>query len=101
MIKNLYLKQTAAMRVDGEISSFKKKIKHLSDRDICSPRPLFSLTMKYLCETLKDTQEIKVRRHNVNNFRYANDTVLIAKNKGSKRQLYNCGTKKKKTQLKI
>ena len=73
-----------AMRVDRELCSFKKKIMIIKRgvRQGCLLSPdLFSLNSEIILQNLEEYQEMKVGGHNVNNLRYADDTVLIAKNK--------------------
>ena len=82
----MYWEQTAATRVYGEISSF-KKIKHGVSQG-CVLSPDLSFLYSEICmQNLEGYPGIKVEGHNVNNLRYADDTVLIAENKDDLQQL--------------
>ena len=74
------------MRDDGELSSF-QKIKHgVRQVYVLSP-DLFSIYSEIIMQNLKGYPGIKVGGHNINNLRYADDTVLIAENKEVLQQL--------------
>ena len=76
----MYWEQTSsAVWVNEEISSF-KKIKRVRLGCALSP-DLFSLYREIIMPNLEGYAGIKVGGHNVNNLRYADDTVLIAENK--------------------
>ena len=65
------LEQTAAMRFDREISSFKKKMKR-GTRPGCVLSPdLSPLYSEIIMRSVKGYPGIKVGGHNVNNLRYA------------------------------
>ena len=84
VIKNLYWEQATAMRVDGEMSLF-KKIKH-GVRQGCVLSPdLFSLYSENIM--LGGYPGMKVGGYNVKKLRYADDILLIAENNKKKNNL--------------
>ena len=50
---------------------------------------LFSLYSENIMEEIKDIEGIKIRGENINNLRYADDTVLIAATKENLQKLVN------------
>ena len=76
-IKHLYWEQTAAVRMDNEVSNF-QQIKR-GVRQGCALSPdLFSLYREMIMPHLEGAPGIQIVGHNINNLRYADDTVLIA-----------------------
>ncbi|GFS18525.1 endonuclease-reverse transcriptase [Elysia marginata] len=86
IIKNMYWEQTAAMRVEGEVSSFQKIKRGVRQGCVLSP-DLFSLYSEVIMRHIEDYPGIKVGGHNINNLRYADDTVLIAENESDLQKL--------------
>ncbi|GFO50395.1 retrovirus-related pol polyprotein from type-1 retrotransposable element r2 [Plakobranchus ocellatus] len=76
----MYWEQTAAMRIENKTSTF-QDIK----RGCVLFPDLFSLYMR----NLENHPGIKVGGQNINNLRYADDTVLIAENKEDLQKLLN------------
>ena len=86
----MYWEQTAAMRVQGEISAF-QKIKGC----VLSP-DLFSLYSEIIMRNIEGQPGIRVGGHNIYNLRYADDTVLISENEKDLQQLLNIVESKSK-----
>ncbi|GFS24491.1 endonuclease-reverse transcriptase [Elysia marginata] len=86
IIKNMYWEQTAAMRVEGEVSSFQKIKRGVLQGCVLSP-DLFSLYSEVIMRHIEDYPGIKVGGHNIKNLRYAEDTVLIAENESDLQKL--------------
>ena len=79
IIKNIYWEQTVAMREEGEISAFQKIKRGVRQGCVLSP-DLFSLYSEIIMRNIEGQPGIRVGGHNVNNLRYADDTVLISEN---------------------
>ena len=73
IIKNMYWEQTAAMRVEGEISAFQKIKRGVRQGCVLSP-DLFSLYSEIIMRNIEGQPGIRVGGHNINNLRYADDT---------------------------
>ena len=79
LIKNMYWELTAAVRVDNGTSSFQNIKRSVRQACVLSPN-LFNLYSEVIMRNLEKHPGIKVGGKNVNNLRYADDTVLIAEN---------------------
>ena len=79
IIKNLYWEQSAAMRVDNDLSTFEKIRRGVRQGCVLSP-DLFSLYSEEIMRKLEDKPGISIGGRIFNNLRYADDTVLIAEN---------------------
>ena len=88
IIKNMYWEQTAATRVEGEISAFQKIKRGVRQGCVVSP-DLFSLYSEIIMQNIEGQPGIQVGGHNINNLRYAADTVLISENEKDLQQLLN------------
>ena len=77
IIKNLYWKQTATVRMDNEVSNFQQIKRGVQQSCVLSP-DLFSLYSEMIMRHLEGTPGIQIGGHNINNLRYTDDTVLIA-----------------------
>ena len=75
LIKNMHWKQ----KVDNDTSSF-QKMKRSVRQGCVLLTDLFNLYSEVIMKNLQDHPGIKVGGKNVNNLRYADDTVLIAEN---------------------
>ena len=95
IIKNMYWEQTAAMRVEGEISAFQKIKRGVRQGCVLSP-DLFSLYSEIIMRNIEGQPGIRVGGHNINNLRYADDTVLISENEKDLQQLLNIVESKSK-----
>ena len=93
IIKNMYWEQTAAMRVEGEISAFQKIKRGVRQGCLLSP-DLFSLYI--IMRNIEGQPGIRVGGYNINNLRYADDTVLISENEKDLQQLLNIVESKSK-----
>ena len=79
IIKNMYWEQTAAMRVEGEISAFQKIKRGVRQGCVLSP-DLFSLHSEIIMRNIEG-------QPGIHNLRYADDTVLISENEKDLQQL--------------
>ena len=77
IIKNMYWEQTAAIRIKNEISEFIQIKRGVRQGCVLSP-DLFSLYSENIMRHVEEMPGISIGGHNVNNLRYADDTVLIA-----------------------
>ena len=77
VIRNLYWDQTAAVRIEGEYSDFKHIKRGVRQGCVMSP-DLFNLYSETILRNLEDVPGLKVNGENLNNLRYADDTVLMA-----------------------
>ena len=72
LVRNLYWDQEAAIKIKDQISNYDDII--LGVRQGC----VFSLYSEKILRAIKDMKGIKINGININNVRYADDTVLIA-----------------------
>jgi hypothetical protein len=110
IIKNLYWEQTAAVRIDNEIGPFQQIKRGVRQGCIISP-DLFSLYSEIIMRHITDMPGISVGGHNINNLRYADDTILIATNERDlqalidrivdKSEIMGLSLNKKKTEVMI
>ena len=77
ILRNLYWEQTAAIRMDNEISDYRASTRGVRQGCVASP-DLFNLYSEMILRNLNEHQGVKVGGNNINNLRYADDTVLIA-----------------------
>jgi len=77
LIRNLYWEQSAAIRIDGEISEWTSVKRGVRQGCVLSPA-LFNLYSEIILKEIKNMPGVKVGGININNLRYADDTVLIA-----------------------
>lgn len=77
VIKNLYWKQTAAIRHENELGGTVKIRRGVRQGCVMSP-DLFSLYSEHIMREIEGLPGIGVGGTNINNLRYADDTVLIA-----------------------
>ena len=76
-LRNLYWEQSAAVRIDGEYTIFSEIKRGVRQGCVLSP-DLFNIYSEIILRTISDIEGVKVGGRNVNNLRYADDTVLIA-----------------------
>ncbi|GFR83553.1 retrovirus-related Pol polyprotein LINE-1 [Elysia marginata] len=74
ILKTLYWKQTATVRVGGECSEETRITRGVRQGCILSP-DLFNLYSEMILRELDNIQGIGLGGHNINNIRYADDTV--------------------------
>ena len=88
LIVNLYWDQRAAVRVDKRKSGWVEITKGVRQGCVLSP-DLFSLYGQTVMEDIQDIEGIKVGGINVNNLRYADDTVLVADSEENLQMMVN------------
>ncbi|GFN92238.1 endonuclease-reverse transcriptase [Plakobranchus ocellatus] len=76
------------MRIENKTSTFQDIKQGVRQGCVLSP-DLFSLYSEIIMRNLENHPGIKVGRQNINNLRYADDTVLIAENKEDLQKLLN------------
>ena len=77
IIIKLYWEQSAAVRTESGMTSEFKIKKAVRQGYLLSPN-LFSLYTEKIFREVKDMKGVNIGGVNVNNLRYANDTVLVA-----------------------
>ncbi|GFO32266.1 endonuclease-reverse transcriptase [Plakobranchus ocellatus] len=77
VIRNLYWDQTASVRIEGEHCDFKPIKRGVRQGCVMSP-DLFNLYSEIILRNLDGISRLKINGENLNNLRYADDTVLIA-----------------------
>ena len=77
VVRNIYWEQTAAIKIDNEISPFIKVKRGVRQGCVFSP-DLFNLYSENILREIQDQAGILIGGHNLNNIRYADDIVLIA-----------------------
>ena len=88
IIGNLYWDQKAAVRIDSELSDFKPIKRGVRQGCVMSP-DLFNLYSETILRNIEDCQGMKINGQNLNNLRYADDTVLIAESDDQLQKLLN------------
>ena len=87
LLANLYWKQQAAVRHNGEISESISIKQGVRQGCVASPH-LFVLYTEMIMRSIDDMEGIKMGGgHVINNLRYADDTVIIAESKNQLQQL--------------
>ena len=76
-IRNLYWCQSAAIRIGGELSEYKLIKRGVRQGCVMSP-DLFNIYSEMILRNLENYPGVKMNGENINNIRYADDTVLIA-----------------------
>ena len=79
VIRNLYWEQTADIRIGGETSKWTSIKRGVRQGCVLSP-DLFNLYSEVILRDIKDMPGAKIDGVNINNVRYADDTVIIAEN---------------------
>ena len=77
VIRNLYWDQSAAVRIGGELSEYKLIKRGVRQGCVVSP-DLFNIYSEMILGNLENYPGVKINGENINNIRYADDTVLIA-----------------------
>ena len=77
IIRNLYWDQNAAVRIEGEHSEYKQIKRGVRQGCVMSP-DLFNIYSETILRNIEECPGLKVNGENINNIRYADDTVLIA-----------------------
>ena len=82
LITNLYWHQKAAIRIQGALSPYAEIKRGVRQGCVLSPY-LFNLYTEFIFRKTDHLPGIKVGGRNVNNFRYADDTVLLAEDENA------------------
>ena len=77
LLRNLYWKQKAGVRVENDESTRQEIKRGVRQGCVLSP-DLFNLYSEVIMRDLTELEGIKFGGRNLNNIRYADDTVLIA-----------------------
>ena len=77
LVKNLYWNQRASVKIEEEYSESVEVKRGVRQGCVMSP-DLFSLYGEFIMREAEDVGGLKVGGQNINNIRYADDTVLIA-----------------------
>ena len=85
VIRNLYWEQEAAIRVDNDCSEYRSICRGVRQGCVFSP-DLFNIYSEMILRNIEQHEGVRVGGHNINNLRYADDTVLIA---DSEEKLHN------------
>ena len=88
IIKNIYWEQKAAVRVEEETSNFQNIKRGVRQGCVLSP-DLFSLYSEMIMRQIEEMEGLKIGGHNINNIRYADDTVLTADSEEKLQELLN------------
>ena len=88
LIGNLHWNQKAAVRIENEVTDWTEIKRGVRQGCVLSP-DLFSLYSQVVMDALEDLEGISIGGRNVNNIRYADDTVLIADSEKKLRALVN------------
>ena len=86
IVRNLYWEQTACMRIDNDLSEYTRIERGVRQGCVFSP-DLFNLYSEMILKELVDLPGLVVGGHNINNIRYADDTVLIANSEEKLKEL--------------
>ena len=81
ILRNLYWEQTAAVRIDNELSDFKPIRRGVRQGCVLSP-DLFNLYSEMILRGIVHLDGMRLGGQNLNNLRYADDTALIAESEG-------------------
>ena len=76
-IRNLYWEQTAAVRAENQLSDWIEIERGVRQGCVLSP-DMFSLYGEIILREVEELHGVVINGRNVNNIRYADDTVLIA-----------------------
>ena len=80
IIGNLYWHQKAAIKVDQDVSEYTEIHRGVRQGCVLSPY-LFNIYTEFIFRESQHLTGIKIGGKNINNLRYADDTVLMANNK--------------------
>jgi len=88
VLTNLYWQQKACIRIEEETSKQIEIKRGVRQGCVASPS-LFNIYTEYIFKEIKEMHGINIGGHNINNLRYADDTVLLAENESDLQQLLN------------
>ena len=77
IIRKLYWSQKACVKVNGEMTEFQEIKRGVRQGCVLSP-DLFCLYGEMIMRNIRDCECVRVGGQNINNIRYADDTVLVA-----------------------
>ena len=77
VIRNFYWEQEATIRIDDDCSVYTSICRGVRQGCIFSP-DLFNIYSEIILWNIKHHEVVRVGGNNINNLRYADDTVLIA-----------------------
>ena len=77
IVRNLYFEQTAAVRIGNEMTDWVRIKRGVRQGCVLSPI-LFTLYGEMIMRHIANLEGVRVGGYNINNVRYADDTVLIA-----------------------
>ena len=86
LIRNLYWEQTACIKIGYELSDYTKIERGVRQGCVFSP-DLFNLYSEMIMRELDGQKGFVVGGHNINNLRYADDTVLMAESENDLQRL--------------
>ena len=84
----MYWQQTAAIKINNNLSGYRKIEKEARQGCVLSPE-FFSLYNEIILRTIKDRLGIRTGEVNINNLRYADDIALIAGREEEVKDLVN------------
>ena len=93
LLSTLYWEQKAAVRVDDTLSDFVHIKRGVRQGSVCSP-DLFNVYSEFILRNIEPEEGCRVGGRNVNNLRYADDTVLISYSKTGLQRLLNIVSEK-------
>jgi len=93
ILRNLYWEQQAAIRVDGECTKYTEIKRGVRQGCVMSP-DLFNIYSEVILRTISDMEGVIIGGRNINNLRYADDTVLIADSEEGLQALISAVTEK-------
>ena len=79
LITNLYWHQKAAIKIQGEVSTYTNIKRGVRQGCVLSPY-LFNLYTEFIFRETENISGVKIGGKKLNNLRYADDTVLLAEN---------------------
>ena len=88
LLQTLYYQQYAAIRVNAKLSEIVLLKRCVRQVSVISP-DLFSLYSETIIRSLDDLKRASIGGHNINNLRYADDTVLLAHTEEDLQSLLN------------
>ena len=88
LLRNFYWEQTAGIRIRNEVRQYTKIKRGVRQGCVLSP-DLFNLYSEMILRHLKHQPGMSINENNINNARYADDTVLIADSAENLQSLLN------------
>ncbi|GFS23270.1 retrovirus-related Pol polyprotein from type-1 retrotransposable element R2 [Elysia marginata] len=87
-LQKKYAVEKAAVRVEEETSNFQNIKRGVRQECVLTP-DLFSLYSEMIMRQIEEMKGLKIGGHNINNIRYADDTVLTADSEEKLQELLN------------